>query len=162
MKKFIEENCLTKTHNLNNRSCAELWWSIRNFHNELKHILDNTSFLDEHSPTLAERFYVVVNELSNRKMCKTCGNICNFNNYKHGYYTYCSTYCSTQCSDRNIKIHANRDYDKITEKMRVTNLERYGVEYTTQSQNMIDKTFETKLGRYGDPKYNNQDKSKQT
>jgi len=162
MKKFIEEHCLTKTNNLNNRSCAELWWSIRNYHSEFKQINYLTSFLDEYSPSFAERLYVVVNGISNRKLCKSCGKFCNFNNYKNGYYTYCSTYCSTQCADRNIKIHTNRDYDKITEKMRATNLERYGVEYTTQSQNMIDKTFETKLDRYGDPNYNNQDKSKQT
>ena len=162
MKKFIEEKCLTKTSNLNNRSCMSSWWSIRNYQDELNKILDVTSFLDEHSPSFAERLYVIVNGLCNRKMCKTCGNYCKFKNYKDGYYDYCSKYCSTQCPERNIKIQANRDYKKITEKMVNTNLERYGVEYTTQTKNMIDKTSGTKLERYGDQKYNNQDKSKET
>jgi len=153
---------LTKKGTLNNRSCIQSWWSIRNYHAELDQLMYITSFLDEYSPSFAERMYVVVKELTNRKSCKTCGKYCNFKNYKDGYYDYCSVYCSTQCPERNDKIHLNRDYTKITEKMVNTNVERYGVEYTTQSRKMIDKTAVTKLHRYGDANYNNQTKSKST
>jgi hypothetical protein len=162
LKKFIEDNCYTKTKNLNNRVCIESWWRNKNLIDIYNTILDVTSFLSEKS-SLSERLYCVYNDI----VCVSNCQVCNvkkvvFKSYKKGYSRYCSAKCSTQCPDRNEKIVFNTDREMVIQNMRKTNLERYGVEYTTQTQNMKNKTNQTKVLRYGNAQYNNNEKAKQT
>ena len=68
-----------------------------------------------------------------------------------------------QQDSKNKKMSANHrtqeEVDIISDKRKATCLERYGVEYTTQSTVMKDAASNTKLERYGDAKYNNSVKS---
>ena len=50
----------------------------------------------------------------------------------------------------------------ILENTKRNNLKKYGVEFTTQRKDVITKIEQTKQEKYGDPKYNNREKFKQT
>jgi len=58
-------------------------------------------------------------------------------------------YCSTACSKIGQVISRNFIMDSIKEKRRKTNLERYGVENTAQSQELKEKYKKTNIERYG-------------
>jgi hypothetical protein len=163
LKDFILSNCLTKTKNLNNRVCIESWWENRNHSSIYAKIFNTTKYLDVYTPLFSERLFSIINYTENRPNCQVCNkNTCNFKNFKEGYYQYCSKYCSTQSPERNEKIVLNRDYDKILIKTKKTNQLRYGVDFTTQTNNVIKKTKQTKLDRYGSEKYNNIEKANET
>ena len=74
--------------------------------------------------------------------------------------------CMHKCQiDSKIELHRNMSNEKkkeIIEKMKKTCLERYGVEYSTQSEIMKEKTNKTKEEKYGNPFFTNQEKRKKT
>ena len=82
--------------------------------------------------------------------CKICGKRCGYFNLKKGYCTYCCKKC------------VELDHDYIQEKTKQTNLEKWGCEYTFQTENNLSKSRQTKLERYGNENYNNVEKHKQT
>lgn len=161
IKYFIENNLFTKTGNLNNRVCIESWWVNRNLQTQFTEILNLTQFLPS-DVSVSERIYCIYNNITTSPICQVCGGKVNFKNFKSGYYQYCSTLCATQSPERNEKIRINNDYTKITESMKKSNLKKYGVEYTFQSNIVKEKIQETKKEKYGDKFYNNQNKSIQT
>lgn len=82
--------------------------------------------------------------------CKMCGKRCKYINLKKGYYTYCCRKC--------IEL----DHDYIQEKTKQTNLEKWGCEYTFQTENNLSKSRQTKLERYGNETFTNTAKAQQT
>uniref|UniRef100_A0A6C0JW51 DUF7487 domain-containing protein n=1 Tax=viral metagenome TaxID=1070528 RepID=A0A6C0JW51_9ZZZZ len=163
-KDWIEANCFTKKgrSGLNNRVCLESWWINKNIKEIYDDILASTQHLSKDC-LFSERIYHIINGLSTIPICKTCqSNTVNFNTFNDGYYDYCSKYCSTQSDERNLKIKTNNDYSKLQEKLKESNLKKYGVEYYFQTQESVGKIKKTKLDRYGNEKYNNIDKAKQT
>ena len=51
---------------------------------------------------------------------------------------------------------------EFKEKMKKQNIEKYGVDHVFKRKDVINKSKQTKLERYGNENYNNQDKTRQT
>lgn len=158
IKKFINDKCFTKSGGLNNRVCLRSWWINRNHLD----IYNAIMACDVPSETFSERIYNILNDNTTQPTCQVCGSPVNFMSYSDGYRKHCSKYCATQSKDRNEKISKNRDMDSITEKVKQTNMKRYGVEYFFKTKGFVEKSSNTKLERYGDVKYNNQEQTKKT
>ena len=154
---------MTKKGDFNNRVTFQSWWKNRNLLREYDWIIERTRYLDS-SCNMTERIYHIYHDLWGIPDCKRedCVNKPNFNGFLSGYFDYCSSLCSTQCEKRNKKIVENIDYGKVQEKVKQTNLEKYGVEYYFQTEEAIKKIRETKLEKYGDDNYCNLEKIKQT
>ena len=162
IKKYITDNCFTKTGGLNNRVTVKTWWDNRQQSYLYDEILKQTSFLGDTS-TFSERIYCIMNGITQVPHCQVCaGNIVKFKSYSEGYYQYCSQYCATQSPERNSKISLNRDTHSIVNSMKETNLVKYGVPFTTMLPEFALKSKATKLSRYGDENYCNVEKSKNT
>lgn len=69
-------------------------------------------------------------------ICPVCGKPTNYINFNKGYNICCSVKCS-------------RNYSATKEKSKQTCLEKYGVEYVTQAQQMKDRSRQTCLEKYG-------------
>lgn len=150
---WIKNNLFTKVGKFNNRVNILSWWINRKLLSELNEIKEITNFLPENS-NISRRIYHIIHEINFIPKCY-CGNIVNFKQYHSGYTEYCSLNCSYLSEKRNLKISKNRNMEQIIEKCISTNMVKYGVPYTTQTQNMKDKTKFTKYSRYGNEFYNN-------
>jgi hypothetical protein len=78
----------------------------------------------------------------NEGICKICGNPTNFKNLAVGYRTYCCNECSRKDKD-------------IYEKLKNTNIERYGASCSLANADIRQKAKDTKRERYGDENYCN-------
>lgn len=168
-------------------------------------ILENTSFLSNLC-SFAERLYCVRHNLTSIPLCKTCHkNQVKFNTDISEYRDYCSQICQKKSSivinkrmtaiqmlDQHAVIEKakqtrlqkqNEDpcyKEKIQNKRKSTNLERYGNENYVNIEkiketklqhknedpnyisNMVQKIKETKLQRYGNANYNNIEQLRKT
>lgn len=158
LKEFIYKECFTKTNRLNNRIVFESWWINKGFVKQYDEIVEKNPFVKN----MSEKIYWILNDLIEIPKCPVCGKPCSFQNYKSGYYQYCSRYCVTQSEERNKKISIKNDYVSIKNKMKETCQSRYGVSWTTQTDFMKEKTKETKMKKYGNEYYNNPTKSQET
>lgn len=75
-------------------------------------------------------------------ICPVCGAETAFDRISHGYAAYC-------CFEHFKKS------ELVKEHRRITNLKLYNVENCFQSVEKMEKSTQTKLERYNDPKYNN-------
>lgn len=73
-------------------------------------------------------------------ICKICGNPTSFRGLQFGYSKYCSSRC------------ANLD-PEVQEKLKKSNIEKYGVEHPLQSQKIKDKIKQTCIDKYGVDSY---------
>lgn len=161
IKHWIKNNLFSKTGGFNNRTTLESWWTNRpQFIIYMRDINEATKFLHSHA-NMTERVYNILNDLSNKTLCY-CGKETSFINYVKGYREYCSQECAFQSEKRNEKISQNNDYVAISEKMKKTNLERYGVSWSTELDSMKTKAKETKKIRYGNENYCNVQKANAT
>lgn len=81
--------------------------------------------------------------------CKHCGKpLTKFYSQKHGYRSYCSFKCSNLA---NRKFGEDNVFGKkeIQQKIRETNLKKYGVEYPQQNASIRNKTKENVIAKYG-------------
>jgi ribosomal protein L37AE/L43A len=86
-----------------------------------------TPWLKDTSRTsIKERVFSIKSNLTERPKCPECSNDVNFENYHVKYHKYCSRKCGTSSSD-------------IKDKMKATNLKRYGYEYSSQNKKVRDK-----------------------
>lgn len=69
--------------------------------------------------------------------------------------------CRQTCLEKYGVDNVSKSKD-ILQKIQNSNIDNYGVEWYTQSEQMKEKTKQTKLFLYGDENYNNPDKGKQT
>lgn len=116
-------------------------------------ILFHTSHIQTSS--LRQRIWHIINDVPNVPLCK-CGNQRQFNYVNGGYMMYCSKQCADQDADRIDKIHYTKtkrygdDYtDIIIEKSKVTNQERYGVEFPLQNKQIHNQATKTQQQLYG-------------
>jgi len=101
-----------------------------------------------HKEYSQERYYrEFINTNPNIGICKLdgCNNKTRFWKIGIGYSTYC---CNS---------HAQLDSD-VRNKIKETNLQRYGCETALCSNEIQEKSRKTKLERYGDELYNNREK----
>lgn len=83
-----------------------------------------------------ERVYWYFHNLTEKPKCPICGGIPKFISFNAGYLQYCSLKCSTHSSTR-------------TDKIKVTTMERYGVENISQVREIKDKKRKTLQDHYG-------------
>ena len=83
-----------------------------------------------------QEYYDKYLKKENEGICKNCGKPTKYLNFRLGYRDCCSRTC--------------------------TNILRYNVPYTFQSEEVKNKAKETKLFRYGDPHYNNREQVHKT
>jgi hypothetical protein len=127
---------------------------ISNFKEKYEEILDLTRFLDENSKN-NERIYCVLNDIIETKICKICNKKVRFVCFSVGYKTYCSDICANKDPEiaKNISIHHNskseEEKHEINEKIKKTNIERYGVENVMFSERIKEEIRKTNLEKYG-------------
>jgi hypothetical protein len=163
LQNFIRNNCFTKSgrEGFNNRVSKESWWVNKNHTEVLDRIKEETSFYDG-DDSIVIRCWFIHHDIFMSPKCVVCGNNTNFDTFKEGFFRTCSNKCATSDPIRNNKIKEKLDYVAIQEKLRQTNLEKYGVEYWFQTKESTKQIKQTKLEKYGDKNYNNPDKNKQT
>lgn len=90
-----------------------------------------------HNITLTtEQLYCIYNEINNPPRCQCCDNFTKFKSFSIGY----TRFCSAKCSSNSISTK---------EKRKNTNLIKYGVESSFQSQDIKDKIKNSNLIKYG-------------
>lgn len=114
------------------------------------------------------------------KKCSECGK--EFELSKDQYYKYLKDngvdfYCSKSCSMKHInkfidfnkrseitqQLYQNKEWStNRLQKIKNTNLHKYGVENVYQSKEIKDKIKQIKLNKYGDMYYTNREKFKET
>lgn len=156
---WLSENALTR-NGVNNHCEKKDWWINRNVGHFYDELIECTEKFNPLSIT--ERIYLTLNHIQELPVCSVCFNKVKFNSFKMGYRKHCSVKCSTKSAERNSKISRNRDYNKIVEKTKQTNIEKYGVEYFFQTDDFINKSKKTKKDRYDNESYNNVNKNKET
>lgn len=88
---------------------------------------------------IPEKIYCLDHNYTEIPKCSICGKPLKFKSYANGYQDYCSRACR----------FSEEAWKKSEEKQKKTNLERYGVEYTSQAAVKKEKTLQTNLKRYG-------------
>ena len=96
-------------------------YSLRN---EIKNI---TNYMDS-SISISERIFVLLN--GDQNICSR-GNNKKFHSFKNGY-----VFCGRNC-------------ECAKEKIKQTNLERYGVEHAAQNSEVKERTKQTNINKYG-------------
>lgn len=97
-----------------------------------------------------------------------CGAPTPFHQFKTGYRDVCGRACAFNDPARGQKIRTTTidrfgsNRTAIVDKIKSTNQQRYGVDFTTQIPAVVKKTQATKLERYGDAFYVNIPKAQQT
>ena len=134
-KKFIielDENkrrCFfIKKHHL------DIYIEIENF------IVDNNLIIINFS----QKCYHYVNDLKEIKKCKICGKEVKFINFNRGYRDFCSSKC-VMCDNNIIK--------KRNDKSKKTNIEKYGVDNYSKTEEFKDKSKKTNIEKYGVDSY---------
>lgn len=159
-KEWIHENCMTRAGKLNNRVCIESWWENRNI---IKRYHWLTALINQQNyGSISEALYCIYHGVEPGK-CLVCQSPTAFLRFSDGYRAHCSVKCTYVSPERIGKIktfHSTADYADRTEKAKATNLLRYGVESTSKMN--VTKSKQTKLERYGNENYCNNEKRVQT
>ena len=122
------------------------------------------------SELFAESFYRFFNNIYIKPKC-ICGNNLKFKNINKGYYEHCCNSCAQKDEKTKQKIQQSciKTYGSLQEyhrqryeKVKKTNLERYGYEYSLQRPDIQEKIKKTTIDKYGIPYYNNKEKAKDT
>lgn len=117
-------------------------WLIKKQPELYNKILQETDFLPE-ATKISERVYCILNEIKQIPKCY-CGNDVKYRPSEKRYLTYCSTKCSN--SQKNFTPFSDPN---IQNKIKQTNLEKYGVENVFSSKEIQDKIKQTNLEKYG-------------
>jgi hypothetical protein len=115
-----------------------------------------------HKEIPIEEYYLkYINPNSN--ICKSCGKNTKFANISRGFYDYCSPGCvlknkniQEKIKETNLERYGSEyqiETKKTRDKIKKTNLEKYGVEYSFQSESVKEKIKEVNLEKYGVENY---------
>ena len=155
--KFIDNIIFNYFINIKTKNCATSLFKRRLNKLPLLSKYINNRFID--SDSWSETIWRIRNKVYEKPKCKECGKYLKF-----PFKTYCSKKCRSNSND-------------VKNKTIKTCLEKYGVKHISQNQIIIDKiqnklnlkrdeilkkSKQTKLEKYGDENYNNIEKSKQT
>src|ERR1035437_2660739 len=109
-----------------------------------------TSGLQQHIRTIHcsnKDYYDKWLKNENDSICKICGASTLYIEGLKGYFNYCCKECGKKLHYINLKL---------------SNLKKYGVENQFQSEEIKEKSRQTKLKKYGDENYRNPEKFKKT
>ena len=146
---YILNNCLKITGSLNPNSLTP----------EIKQYLNNRyNDIPDNLFSYAEVIQRIKNNIDIRPTCKICGKPVKYlNRHEQLYAIYCSNQCLGKFNKSNLKkIWDNRtekEKQDIKDKTKQTCLEKYGVEFSFQSENNKEKSKQTLLEKYGDEHY---------
>ena len=112
--------------------------------NTKKSVIEQTSFLVD--PSFSQRIYHVFN--GNTLPICYCGNAVKFFDISKGY----NKYCSSKCRHNSVELK---------NKVKQTNLERYGAKAPGMNQDIKNKVKQTNLERYGYESHNSSEKVKE-
>ena len=129
---------------LNSNHCREIYIKIhyKEFH---QYLISN--YPEELS--FGERLYWFYNNINDYPKCKNCGKRTKFINALYGYNEYCCVKCS------------NSSKEKITQ-IKQTNQIKFGGNAPACSKDVVLKSKQTNLERYGDENFNNRTKANKT
>ena len=109
--------------------------------------------------SISEKLYLWRNGMDKAPRCVVCGNKCVFRSINKGFSQYCSIKCSNSCIDKQNKVKETnlKKYgvdnpmksDIIKNKSKETNLKKYGAACVFQSDIIKNKSKETNLKKYG-------------
>jgi hypothetical protein len=105
--------------------------------NILKDIFLFTDFLC--NDNLKQKFYHWLYKIDYKKKCKDCNNEITFQGFKYPYMLTCSKDCNK----------TYRSSIEFKNKVKITNLDRYGVENPWQAKEVKEKIKKTNLDKYG-------------
>ena len=103
--------------------------------------------------SIQEKMYLLFK--GEEQFCPICGNKSKFISYSKGYLVTCSSECakkwhSKHLTELNIKNASDKEKRKaIEEKMKQSNLKKYGVPYPNQSTLIKEKRLQTVKNKYG-------------
>ena len=115
-------------------------WLNKNYPEFYKYLKDKYNDID-----IKTAIYMFYEGIDSIPLCE-CGKPVKFHGYMYGF----SKFCCQSCAGKN---------DEVQSKLKNTLIDKYGENYREQ---ITQKTANTKLVRYGDSKYNNSTKNKQT
>lgn len=170
IKLLYEHKIITSRGGFNGKFNEISLWVDRDITYIYDFILKETSYLS--SGSMSERVYNIINNLNESVVCKTCTNFVKFNRFKLGYFDYCSKKCARNSSITKDKIKATNlqrygcesplQSEAIKLKVTETNFERYGVGNVFQLKETKEKSEYTKLKNYDDKFFTNREKAKLT
>ena len=175
------------TDNKSGKKCTERWLSKNNFElwNEIINWCDINNIANLE---FKRKVYHYVSNCIEIPVCLNCQKEVKYKRFIDGYQKYCSSFCQNNCkiakgkwleswkngnSNNEHIINRNKtilekygnfeEYKSYLQKsVKKTCLEKYGVEYVTQTNFYKEKRKEVLLEKYGDDKFNNPDKTRTT
>lgn len=118
-------------------------------------LLDETGWLPNEA-SIAERVYVVLNNVTARPTCQTCGDCVGFKQFTTGYKLFCGMSCSKRSqasiekTKKTIEAAGESYYKDIAEKRRATSLVRYGALSPNQDPEVKERQRLSKVEKYGE------------
>lgn len=142
-----------KQEELNSSNCKKR--SIEIHYPEFyKYIIENYN-----CETWNENLYWFYKDLKEHPICPICGKPTKFINVKEGYQIYCSKKCSNSDTSKKelTKQTCKEKYGgiapacskEVQDKMKQTNLERFGVENAMQNEEVSNRSQQTREEMYG-------------
>jgi hypothetical protein len=127
-------------------------FKLTGYYNQL---VEETSWLPNEA-SIPERIYVVLNNVTTRPVCQTCGGRVNFRQFTTGYKLFCGMSCSKRSpasvEKTRITIEAAGEsyYKDIVEKRRETSLVKYGLYSPNQHPDVKERQKLSKVEKYGE------------
>jgi len=156
---ILKDSLVLKITN-KNLKLHSIYLKIIKKENILKDILLFSDFLC--NDDLKQKFYHWLYKIDHKKECKICNTEIKFQGFKHPYNLTCSKNCNkiyrssiefkNKVKNTNlIKYGVENPWQskEVKEKIKQTNLNRYGVENPNQSKKIKEKIKQTNLDRYG-------------
>lgn len=136
--RYPEYNTLNPNH------CREIYikTNYKEFH---QYLISN--YPEELS--FGEKLYWFYNNINDYPKCKNCGNKTKFINALYGYNEYCCKKCSNSSEEKKTKT-------------KQTNRTKFGGNAPACSKDVLQKMKQTNLERYGDENFNNRAQANKT
>jgi len=175
------------TDNISGKKSTEKWLSKNNL--ELYNVItDWCSKNNLENLEFKRKVFHYINKVIDIPICLKCGKEVKYRRLRDGYQPYCSIICQNSCSlakenwlkswkrgNSNNEHIINRNktiltkygdletYTKHTNNSKIKScLDKYGVEYITQTDSYKGKRKNTLKEKYGSESYNNPNKTKNT
>ena len=134
-------------------------WNEKHFMIHYREFYDWLSPQYDFAESFTEKIYCYLNNVSERPVCKTCGNNVKFISVSKGYAQYCSKKCSANGEESREKMKQtllekygvtnNLHIPEVEKKIRENNLKKYGYENPAKSDIVKNKRKNTCLEKYG-------------
>lgn len=95
----------------------------------------------------SEKYYKEFLKKENEGFCLECGNPTKFHNASVGYRKFCSLKCSSKYEHKNF---TEKQKKERLEKIKKTNIKKYGVENPIKNKKIRKKIKETNIKKYGE------------